>query len=169
MSRECTLRLLQKDLQTQIERWLELELTGPRVVSPISGKLFPSPLHWLATTQPDYYQLWGLWSLGLNSLIQGPDPNDPQPDPSKTLGIAPPNERGWRYSMKSFDLEFVELWQMTGGGPPEIKKAAVLTHAGLISGGGFAPNGKRIGFGRGFIELGSGFLKRGSVTWERRA
>jgi hypothetical protein len=159
MSREFTLHLLQKDLQTQNERWLKLELTGPKVVTPFA-RGYPPQHRWLATTQPDYYHMWGFWSLGLNSVTVGPDD-------SKTLGIAPPDERGWRYSMKSFDLEFVELWQMTGGGPPEIKKAAVLTHALLINGGGFAPNGKRFDVGRGFIELGSGFLKRGSVTWER--
>lgn len=157
MSWDFTLHLLQKDLQSQNERWLQLKLTSPRVVSPYARIANPRH-HWLATQQADYYHLWGLWSLGLNSVTVGPDD-------SKTLGIAPLDERGWRYSMKSFDLEFVESWTMTGGGPPEIKRAAVLTHAVLISGGGFAPDGKRIGVGRGFIELGSGFLKRGSVTW----
>ena len=36
MSREFTLHLLQKDLQTQNERWLKLELTGPKVVTPFA-------------------------------------------------------------------------------------------------------------------------------------
>jgi hypothetical protein len=163
MSREFTLRLLQKDLQSQNERWLELRLTGPRVVSPLAT-MYPPKERWLATAQADYYHMWGLWSLGLNSLTVGPDPSNPRPDPTKTLGIAPPDERGWRYSMRSLDLEFVELWQMTGGGPPEIKTAAVLTQA-LVTQRGFAPDKKVASVGRGFIELGSGFLKRGSVTW----
>jgi hypothetical protein len=165
MALEMTLRLLQKDLQTQNERWLELKLTGPRVVAPISGLMYPQNERWLATTQADYYHMWGLWSLGLNSLTVGPDPSNPRPDPSKTLGGARPDERGWRYSMRSLDLEFVELHQMTGGGPPEIRKAAVLTNA-LVTQRGFAPDKKMASVGRGFIELGSGFLKRGSITWD---
>ena len=133
MAREMTLRLLQKDLQSQNEVWLELKLTGPRVVAPISGLMYPPKERWLATTQADYYHLWGLWSLGLNSLTMGPGPapsdRDPRPDPSKSLGTAPSDQRGWRYSMRSLDLEFVELWQMSGGGPLEIRRAAVLTNA----------------------------------------
>ena len=39
MSREFTLHLLQKDLQTQNERWLKLKLTSPRVVSPFANLL----------------------------------------------------------------------------------------------------------------------------------
>ena len=52
--------------------------------------------------------MWGLWSLGLNSVTVGPDD-------SKTLGIAPPDDEAGAILMRSFDLEFVELWQMTGG------------------------------------------------------
>jgi hypothetical protein len=163
MSREFTLHLLQKDLQTQNERWLKLELTSPRVVSPFATH-WPAKHHWLSTnTQAGFYHQWGLWSLGLNSVTV-------RPDDSKTLGLAPPERRGWRYSLRSFDLEFVEFWQMTDS-PPTIETAAVLTHARQTDRGfaPFSPTGERTAkwtdFGRGFIQQPSAFLVKGSVTW----
>lgn len=168
MSREFTLHLLQKDLQTQNERWLKLKLTSPRVISPLQT-MWPAKHHWLSTGHANsqgnanYYHMWGLWSLGLNSVTVGPDDG-------KTLGLAPPERRGWRYSLISWDLEFVEFWQMTDS-PPTIETVAVLNHARQTD-RGFAPfslTGERTAkwtdFGRGFIQRGSGFLDIGSVTW----
>lgn len=140
-------------------RQLDLTLTWRRVVQPHLPNaqrptIWDPKYNWLATNME--YHFWGLWWPGYNNVTNGRD---------KSIGVAPQEDTGWRLSLTNMQLEFVERWQMTGGGE-EIKVAARLSEAFPSTGGGFAPRNNRYATGNGVLLLGGNIFNNGNLNWE---
>lgn len=150
------LTLMQQDLNNLNNyRTLTVQLSSPRVMSPIPTKHDTSN-DWLSTTEVGNFWFWGFWWPHVNSTTNTVSPH-------YTLGSANVDQRGWRASITHGELQFVENWNTTNG-TQEIKPAAVLYDAWRVS-GGFAPYGDTSRWGRGFVDIGSSILVKGSITW----
>lgn len=143
-------------------RQLDLTLTWRRVVQPILPNLgtrstiWDPKYNWLATNME--YHFWGLWWPGYNNVTHAKD---------KSIGSAPPERTGWRHSLRTMELEFVEYWQVSSY-PDQIDVVATLYDAVPTTGGGFAPRGDRYAVGSGSLRLGSNIFITGRFNWEYR-